>query len=123
MNLPFFVYGTLRPGGRHHAWALHGRTRWQQPGRMHGLTLYEGPGYPYAVCSEGGGTVHGDLVLPAEQHYAEVLRVLDHLEGCTADEPTVGYRRTVAEAFLEDGTPVRARVYVAAAPLAARLLA
>ncbi|MFD4996616.1 gamma-glutamylcyclotransferase family protein [Streptomyces buecherae] len=48
-RLPFFVYGTLRPGGRHHAWALRGRTRAQEPARMPGLALYEGPGYPYAV--------------------------------------------------------------------------
>ncbi|QKW49759.1 gamma-glutamylcyclotransferase family protein [Streptomyces buecherae] len=61
-RLPFFVYGTLRPGGRHHAWALRGRTRAQEPARMPGLALYEGPGYPYAVET---GTVRSETAADA----------------------------------------------------------
>lgn len=58
-RLPFFVYGTLRPGEANHDLFLRGRIRSEEPGRLTGALLYDGPGYPYAV--EGaGGTVAGN---------------------------------------------------------------
>lgn len=118
-RLPFFVYGTLRPGQRHHSWALRGRTASEEPASLVGLVLYEGPGFPYAV--EGEGVVCGDLVLPEAAHYAEVLRVLDELEDYSPGGAENVYERISAAVARADGSEVRAWVYVAAAPLAARL--
>lgn len=62
-ELPFFVYGTLRPGEVNHDLLLRGRTLREEPARLAGAVLYQGPGYPYAV-EEPGGTVAGELVTP-----------------------------------------------------------
>lgn len=120
-QLPFFVYGTLRPGQRAHAWALSGRTAYEEPASLRGVVLYEGPGYPYAVVGEG--EVHGDLVLPEPEHYAGVLAALDDLEDYTPGGSENRYERISAEAVRSGGEVARAWVYVAADPVAARLRA
>ncbi|BFO21282.1 hypothetical protein SHKM778_76700 [Streptomyces sp. KM77-8] len=77
--LPFFVYGTLRPGGTNHDLFLRGRTRHEEPARLRGAVLYEGPGYPYAV-EEPGGAVTGELVTALPEAYEGLLAGLDRLE-------------------------------------------
>ncbi|MCC9704364.1 gamma-glutamylcyclotransferase [Streptomyces sp. MNU76] len=57
--LPVFVYGTLRPGEPNHDLFLRGRTAAEEPARMRGMALYDGPGYPYAVERLGDGAAHG----------------------------------------------------------------
>ena len=75
--LPFFVYGTLRPGEPNHDLFLRGRTVAEEPARMRGMALYDGPGYPYAVEGRGGaGEVSGEIVTAAPEEYAELLRAL-----------------------------------------------
>ncbi|MFF3610644.1 gamma-glutamylcyclotransferase family protein [Streptomyces sp. NPDC002580] len=121
--LPFFVYGTLRPGEHNHDLFLRGRTRSEEPGRMRGLVLYEGPGYPYAV-EEPGGAVRGELVTARPEVYEELLASLDALEEYVPGDPRNLYERVVREAVRADGGPaVRAWVYVAAPAVAARLRA
>lgn len=120
-RLPFFVYGTLRPGQQHYAWALRGRTASEESASLSGLVLYEGPGFPYAVECAGEGGVRGDLVWPEAARYDEVLDVLDELEDYTPGGTRNVYERVITEATRRDGGGVRAWVYVAAAPLAARL--
>ncbi|WP_110944755.1 gamma-glutamylcyclotransferase family protein [Streptomyces niger] len=122
-RLPFFVYGTLRPGEANHAWALRGRTAAEQPATVQGALLYDGPGYPYAVRGPADAAVHGHLVTPAEDVYDEVLAVLDRLEGYTPGAPHNDYDRVRCAAVLPDGTSVPAWVYLAAEPLAGRLRA
>lgn len=78
-RLPFFVYGTLRPGEANHDLFLRGRIRSEEPGRLTGALLYDGPGYPYVV-EETGGEVKGELVTPWADAYAELLVALDELE-------------------------------------------
>jgi gamma-glutamylcyclotransferase (GGCT)/AIG2-like uncharacterized protein YtfP len=122
-RLPFFVYGTLRPGEPNHALFLRGRTVREEPATMAGLVLYEGPGYPYGV-EEPGGAVSGALVTARPDAYDELLVALDRLEDCVPGDPRSLYDRIAREAVREgDGAAVRAWVYVAAPAVAARLRA
>ncbi len=120
-ELPFFVYGTLRPGEHNHDLFLRGRTRSEEPGRMGGLVLYAGPGYPYAVDGPGG-SVLGEIVTARPGSYAELLAELDALEEYVPGDARSLYERVARDAVLADGvTVVRAWVYVAAPAVAARL--
>jgi gamma-glutamylcyclotransferase (GGCT)/AIG2-like uncharacterized protein YtfP len=123
VRLPFFVYGTLRPGEPNHDLFLRGRTRSEEPGRLNGAVLYEGPGYPYAVEEPGepGGSVSGELVTALPESYDELLTALDLLEEYIPGDPHNLYERVRREVLRRDGTTARAWVYVAAPAVAARL--
>lgn len=122
MTLPFFVYGTLRPGEVNHDAFLRGRTVAEEPARLDGAVLYDGPGYPYAV--EEPGTVHGELITARPEEYARLLTVLDELEEYTPGDPRSLYERVARETVrTADGARLRAWVYLAAPPVAARLRA
>ncbi|WP_343075575.1 gamma-glutamylcyclotransferase family protein [Streptomyces genisteinicus] len=125
VELPFFVYGTLRPGERNHALFLAGRTAGERDAVLHGALLYEGPGYPYAVDDPAGpGRVAGTVVTAAPGEHAGLLRTLDELEEHIAPgHPRNLYERVVREVVREDGTPQRAWVYLAAAGVARELAA
>jgi gamma-glutamylcyclotransferase (GGCT)/AIG2-like uncharacterized protein YtfP len=116
-ELPFFVYGTLRPGERNHDRFLAGRTAAEEPALLEGALLYEGPGYPYAVEDPGGGTVAGELVTAAPGEYGELLAVLDHLEEYFGPGHPLNVYERVARDVLRaaDGTAVLSWVYFAAA--------
>jgi gamma-glutamylcyclotransferase (GGCT)/AIG2-like uncharacterized protein YtfP len=121
LPLPFFVYGTLRPGEPNHDRFLRGRTRSEEPGRLAGAVLYDGPGYPYAV-EEPGGVVSGELVTALPEAYGELLVALDRLEDHVPGDPRNLYERLARDVTRDaDGTTVRAWVYVAAPAVAARL--
>lgn len=123
-RLPFFVYGTLRPGEANHDLLLRGRIRSEQPGRLTGALLYDGPGYPYAVEEPGRGPVLGDLVTARPEEYDELLADLDELEEYAPGDPRNLYERVAREVTrTADGTAVRAWVYVAAPTVAVRLRA
>lgn len=120
-RLPFFVYGTLRPGEVNHDLFLRGRVHAEEPGRLADALLYDGPGYPYAV-EEPGGVIAGDLVTPRPEAYAELLASLDELEEYVPGDPRNLYERVAREVTRPaDGTAVRAWVYLAAPPVATRL--
>jgi gamma-glutamylcyclotransferase (GGCT)/AIG2-like uncharacterized protein YtfP len=122
-RLPFFVYGTLRPGEVNHDLFLRGRVRSEEPCRLAEARLYDGPGYPYVV-EEAGGAVTGELVTPRADAYTELLVALDELEEYRPGDPRNLYERVAREVIrTADGTSARAWVYVAAAPVAARLRA
>ncbi|WP_282699536.1 gamma-glutamylcyclotransferase family protein [Streptomyces sp. CC219B] len=123
MTLPFFVYGTLRPGEPNYDLFLRGHTLREEPARLPRALLYDGPGYPYLVEEgEQEAAVHGDLVTARPEAYAQLLAVLDRLEEYTPGDPRNLYERVAREVTRgADGTAVRAWVYVAAPPVAARL--
>ncbi|MGW0609915.1 gamma-glutamylcyclotransferase family protein [Streptomyces sp. NPDC002788] len=124
MTLPFFVYGTLRPGEVNHDLFLRGRTRSEEPGRLHGAVLYDGPGYPYAVEEPCGGAVGGELVTALPQAYGELLAELDRLEEYVPGDPSSLYVRVERKVVrAADGASVRAWVYVAGPAVAGRLRA
>lgn len=120
--LPFFVYGTLRPGEPNHDLFLRGRVRSEEPAVMRGVVLYDGPGYPYAV-EEPGGVVVGEVVTACPEAYGELLGALDRLEEYAPGDPANLYERVERPVALGDGGVVRAWVYVAAPAVAARLRA
>ncbi|MGW1538696.1 gamma-glutamylcyclotransferase family protein [Streptomyces sp. NPDC002309] len=123
MTLPFFVYGTLRPGEPHHGTFVRGRTRTEEPARLTGAVLYDGPGYPYAV-EEPGSVVIGELITPLPDAYAELLAALDRLEEYAPGDARNLYERVAREVVRDtDGATLRAWVYVAAPAVAARLRA
>lgn len=120
VTLPFFVYGTLRPGEGNHDLYLRGRTCSEEPGRLTGAVLYDGPGYPYVV-EQPGGEVLGDLVTALPEEYGRLLRELDRLEEYVPGDPRNLYERVGRDVVRADGSRVRAWVYLAASPVAARL--
>ncbi|MGW2044605.1 gamma-glutamylcyclotransferase family protein [Streptomyces sp. NPDC001858] len=139
-ELPFFVYGTLRPGEVNHDLFLRGRTLREEPARLAGAVLYDGPGYPYAVEEprERGAAVAGELVTARPEAYARLLADLDRLEEYAPGDPHNLYERVEREVVCEvvcgvadgeaspPGGPthsVRAWVYVAAPAVAAALRA
>ncbi|MFF7276498.1 gamma-glutamylcyclotransferase family protein [Streptomyces griseorubiginosus] len=123
-TLPFFVYGTLRPGEVNHDLFLRGRVRSEAPGRLPDALLYDGPGYPYAVAEPDGGPVFGELVTADPEDYDELLAALDELEEFTPGDPRNLYERVAHEVVrAADGTAVRAWVYMAAPSVAVRLRA
>lgn len=77
--LPFFVYGTLRPGEVNHDLFLRGRTASEEPAVLPDAALYDGPGYPYAV-HRPGTVVVGELITAAPGGYGRLLAALDQLE-------------------------------------------
>ncbi|BAC73382.1 gamma-glutamylcyclotransferase family protein [Streptomyces avermitilis] len=123
VTLPFFVYGTLRPGEHNHDLFLRGRTESEEPARLRDAVLYEGPGYPYAVEEPGAGPVCGELVTALPEAYGELLGALDRLEEYVPGDPGNLYERVALHVTRGDGAAVRAWVYVAAPAVAARLRA
>ncbi|WP_432080724.1 gamma-glutamylcyclotransferase family protein [Streptomyces sp. WAC 04229] len=122
-RLPFFVYGTLRPGGVNHDLFLRGRTRAEEPARLHGALLYPGPGYPYAVEATEG-SVRGEVVTARPEEYEGLLAELDRLEEYVPGDPRNLYDRVARTVVRDaDGTTLRAWVYVAAPAVAVRLRA
>ncbi|MFF3915578.1 gamma-glutamylcyclotransferase family protein [Streptomyces sp. NPDC001852] len=118
--LPFFVYGTLRPGEANHDLFLRGRTASEEPARLPGAVLYDGPGYPYAV-DEPGGEVRGELVTCQPEAYEELVAVLDRLEEYTPGDLRNLYERVARDVVRTDGTTSRGWVYLAAPRVVARL--
>lgn len=124
MRLPFFVYGTLRPGEVNHDLFLSGRTSSEEPARLPGAVLYDGPGYPYLVEEPGGGPVFGELVTAHPEVYDDLLAALDLLEEYVPGDPRNLYERVVREVVRDvDGEVAHAWVYVAAPAVAAKLCA
>ncbi|MEV7392542.1 MULTISPECIES: gamma-glutamylcyclotransferase family protein [unclassified Streptomyces] len=122
-HLPFFVYGTLRPGEINHDAFLRGRTQAEEPGLLAGAVLYDGPGYPYAVEAPGG-EVRGELVTARPESYDRLLLELDELEECVPGDPASLYVRVERDVVrLRDGAAVRAWVYVAGPVVAGKLRA
>ncbi|MCZ4121313.1 gamma-glutamylcyclotransferase family protein [Streptomyces sp. H39-S7] len=123
LRLPFFVYGTLRPGQANHV-LVAGRTAPPRPAVLPGALLYEGPGYPYAALADDGVTdrVHGELLSVLPGHYDRVLADLDRLEEHVPGARGNLYERSALRVFC-DGLPCDAWVYLAGEAPAAALRA
>jgi gamma-glutamylcyclotransferase (GGCT)/AIG2-like uncharacterized protein YtfP len=98
-QLPFFVYGTLRPYQGNYERFLEGRTASEVPGFLDGHALFAA-GIPYVVESTADAVVVGDLVFVAPWDYDQVLADLDRLEGYSP-------RRGAACHYQRHARPVR----------------
>lgn len=103
---PVFVYGTLKPGERmfHH---ISHTVRDAVPATLSGR-LYDTPfGYPLLVGpdTEDEPTISGMLLIPLEDLYGEMVRIIDVIEG------EAGFEKDEMEVTLEDGKKVTATVY------------
>jgi gamma-glutamylcyclotransferase (GGCT)/AIG2-like uncharacterized protein YtfP len=114
-RLPFFVYGTLRPGGANHTPTLRGRYVSVESAVLPGARLYHGPGYPYAVDGTDACPVRGELIRPLPDTYDAVLADLDRLEEYVPGEPGNLYERVPREVVRADGVREPAWVYLAGA--------
>ncbi|MFI6844094.1 gamma-glutamylcyclotransferase [Kitasatospora sp. NBC_00085] len=121
--LPFFVYGTLRTGGRNHAVHLAGRCADVRPAVLAGAALHDGPGFPFAVPdATPGRRIVGELITLRPGAYGPALAALDRLEDCRADD-TGEYVRKRLAVRTADGEARDAWVYLAGPAVAARLRA
>lgn len=103
--LPFFVYGTLRPGcGNTWAWSELGDARHDGNAVKIGHRLTTNGGFPYAVPAASAQTV-GTLIYPRDDAHAIVLDNMDRLES----EGRM-YRR-IETAVLADGIPTMCWMY------------
>ena len=107
-RLPFFVYGTLRPGfGNDRLWQGRAAAYFDGEATAPGWGLVD-RGIPYAVPAVGMAAV-GCLVMPFDDEYPSVARSLDGLEGYP-----VHYDRVAIDAHMPSGSPIRAWIYTPA---------
>jgi gamma-glutamylcyclotransferase (GGCT)/AIG2-like uncharacterized protein YtfP len=103
---PIFVYGTLKPGEkmfRHISHTVRDAVPATVPGR-----LYETPfGYPLLVGPglAGDPMICGVLLVPLEDQYEEMLRIIDVIEG------EAGFEKGEMDVTLESGRSITAIVY------------
>lgn len=115
MTKKFFVYGTLKVGGRFAAMFDDTRTS-SKKAVLKGFDLYGiGPGktagFPGIV--KGKGKVHGELHEFSDKVLSEVTEAMDRIEGYDENyEKGSLYLRKTTEVELEDGTKEEAFVYV-----------
>lgn len=127
MHLPFFVYGTLKPGEPNYARLLAGQTASEAPASLAGAALFtEGP-YPFLttaadVLRPGDTVVYGTIVALRPSVYDLVLADLDRLEGYVEGGAQNLYERVAME-VATDGGPRRAWVYIAGAATLAQIRA
>ncbi|MFC8452938.1 gamma-glutamylcyclotransferase family protein [Kitasatospora sp. NPDC057223] len=119
--LPFFVYGTLRPGGRNHDALLGGQCTSVLPAVLAGAALHDGPGFPYAVPDPVHRVV-GELLGVRAAAYERLLDALDRLEECRPDGSGLYVRRRLP-VRTADGAETDAWVYLAGPRAAAALAA
>ncbi|PYC78592.1 hypothetical protein C7C46_15940 [Streptomyces tateyamensis] len=119
-QLPFFAYGTLRPGHRNFARHLAAHTLTARPAALPHTALHAGPGYPYALPAPGH-TVLGDLITVRPTDYPAVLATLDELEECLPTGNGLYVRQPLPVTLLTTGELLDAWVYLAGPAVAAEL--
>jgi gamma-glutamylcyclotransferase (GGCT)/AIG2-like uncharacterized protein YtfP len=118
MNLPFFVYGTLKRGEPNYARYLAGHTIAEVPATLPAAALYTTGPYPFLVQTpdliKADDTAHGTLITIRPAEYATVVGQLDDLEGYRPGAESNLYERIVITVQTASG-PQEAYVYIAGA--------
>lgn len=124
VNVPLFVYGTLKPGGENYTDYLAGRTLHEQPAWIVGAALYTAGPFPYLVIRNGLAQpteyVHGVLLTIRPEMYSATLQTLDDLEEYRPGAIGNLYERITHPVQTTDGQ-VAAWVYVAGSPVLAQI--
>jgi gamma-glutamylcyclotransferase (GGCT)/AIG2-like uncharacterized protein YtfP len=118
-HLPFFVYGTLRPGEENYQLFAAGKTLREIPAVLLQHTMYAGR-YPCVVEDagagegEGGSRVIGDLLFIHPTLYEQVLAAFDALERFDPTHEDPWYRRVTrtVDYVAEDGSIRRSTAWV-----------
>lgn len=126
MQLPFFVYGTLKRGEPNYARYLVGQTASEVPAALAGAALFtEGP-YPFMVTAadllRSGDSVQGTVIWLRPSVYDLVLADLDRLEGYVEGGQHNLYERVIVAVATAEG-PRQAWTYLAAAATLAQIRA
>ena len=114
-HLPFFVYGTLRPGEENYERLAAGTTLREVPAVLPRHTMYAGH-YPCVVEDDGeeASRVVGDLLFIHPARYEQVLAAFDALEGFDPTQEDPWYRRVTrtVDSIAEDGSPQHITAWV-----------
>jgi gamma-glutamylcyclotransferase (GGCT)/AIG2-like uncharacterized protein YtfP len=120
--LPFFVYGTLRPGQRNYTQYIRGRSVAEKPASLEEACLLSLGSFPMAVhpnqvprpvLSYEKTTIQGELIFPHPRHYTQMLRDLDQLEEYNPfDLSNSMYHRIKQNVFDSDHHTITAWVYM-----------
>lgn len=112
MPLPFFVYGTLRPGGSHHDACFSHQIVSVRTATLTGrLFVHHEGDYPFLV--HGRDTVIGEVIEVAQERWKTVAERLDLLEEYDPDnEEDSLYLRRRMLAVLETGLTVEVWAYL-----------
>lgn len=118
MHLPFFVYGSLKPGEANYARYLAGNVLREEIAWLPGAALYTPGPYPFLLLappsSPSNEQVHGVLITITPTVYRRILAQLDHLENYSLGRANNLYERVALDVQSAAGS-VRAWVYVAGA--------
>ncbi|NJN16794.1 MAG: gamma-glutamylcyclotransferase [Oscillochloris sp.] len=118
MQLPFFVYGTLKRGEPNYPRYLAGYTISEEPANLPHAALYTAGPYPFLVQTPDlvapGDIAYGQIVVVRPHDYNSVIAGLDNLEGYVANGANNLYERIVVTVETNLGRQ-EAYVYVAGA--------
>ncbi len=86
MQLPFFVYGTLR-AGQSNAHLLRGAIARSRGAKLSGAQMFDLGPYPMILESESTYEIWGELIEIEAAKYDAILKSLDHLESVDGNNP------------------------------------
>ena len=121
MQLPFFVYGTLR-AGQSNAHLLRGAIARSRPAKLCGAQMFDLGPYPMIVEADARHEICGELVEIEAGKHAAILQSLDRLEGVEGadpENPNALYRRLRRQISVEN-EQIEAWVYFGRETLARR---
>lgn len=114
-ELPFFVYGTLRPKDFNYVAHFQGRTAQELNGfYLPNTEIYSLGRFPAMLeTTQADSKVWGDLIYIPQNIYPLIRAEIDALEWFTPGASDNWYWRVAREAISPEGEKVRAWVYVA----------
>ncbi len=108
-QLPFFVYGTLRPQEANY-YLLKGQTVTEIAAQAFGVELYSLGAYPMAISAPADKVIQGTLISVKPDGYSSLLQQLDWLE--EVDMANHPYQRVIYPIQLNSGATVQAWFYM-----------